>query len=191
VLLIPYGIGALSAVAAKGSNESSWLYVPVAGPWLTMGLREYGSCQRPNTDDSLRCVADIFVVMGLIFDGVIQVTGGTLLLVGYLNTKQELVRDEAALRIRPVQVGSGYGLRAGAWLGVLIRPPTHGHGDAQVQIEQLVHRLLRIEFLTSTTYRPGKTGAFNNTAVASSLATVVRRELRMQCDFNAFSVSHS
>jgi hypothetical protein len=114
VLLIPYGISALSAVAAKGSNESSWLYVPVAGPWLTMGWREYGSCQRPSMDDSLRCVADIFVVMGLILDGIIQVTGGTLLLVGYLNTKQELVRDEAALRIRPVQVGSGYGLGLGS-----------------------------------------------------------------------------
>jgi len=49
-------------------------------------------------------------VTGLIFDGIIQATGATLLLVGYLNPKQELVRDERALRIVPARVGSGYGV---------------------------------------------------------------------------------
>lgn len=110
VLLIPYGISALTALAAKGSNESTWLYAPVAGPFLTIGLREYGTCNKPGASDSLRCLADVFVVTGLIFDGIMQVTGATLLLAGYLNTKTELVRDERALRILPTQVGTGYGM---------------------------------------------------------------------------------
>ena len=82
----------------------------MAGPWLTIGQRQYGSWQRASLDDSLRCVADVFVVIGLVLDGVVQATGATLLLAGYLNTKPELVRDERAVRILPTRIGSGYGL---------------------------------------------------------------------------------
>jgi hypothetical protein len=48
--------------------------------------------------------------MGLIVSGVVQAAGGTLLLVGLLNPKPALVRDDTALRVRPMTVGSGYGL---------------------------------------------------------------------------------
>jgi hypothetical protein len=48
--------------------------------------------------------------MGLIVDGVMQATGGALLLGGYLATKPQLVPNEEALRVRPMRVGSGYGV---------------------------------------------------------------------------------
>jgi hypothetical protein len=107
---IAYGIGVTAAVGADFDNESGWLAAPFVGPWLTLGRRNYHCDKNSDTHDSAGCVADIFVVMGLITDGVLQTGGGTLLLVGYLSTKQELVRDGARLRIHPMRVGSGQGV---------------------------------------------------------------------------------
>jgi hypothetical protein len=112
VLAVPYFFSAVSALSANSQNESGWLYVPVAGPWLTLGRRAY-SCNadanNPTTSQSLACVADVFVVMGLVFDGIVQATGVTLLLVGELATKPGLARDETSLRVTPMRLGSGMG----------------------------------------------------------------------------------
>jgi hypothetical protein len=107
---ISYGIGVTAASSASFKNESGWLAVPLAGPWLTLGRRDYHCDKNSHNYDSADCVGDVFVVMGLIMDGVLQTGGGTLLLVGYLSTKQELVRDDVVLRIRPMRVGSGHGV---------------------------------------------------------------------------------
>jgi hypothetical protein len=109
---VPYAMGLMAAAASEFGNQSVYLAVPYMGPWLTLGRRTSG-CNR-NADgstDGLRCVGDIFTVMGLIIDGIAQATGGTLLLVGVLATKPQLVADDQAVRIAPTQIGSGYGLR--------------------------------------------------------------------------------
>ena len=108
--LVPYSIGAFAAISAKFGNESTWLLAPVIGPWMTMGQRRYYDCPRSGGGDTLGCAADVFVAMGLIVSGVVQAAGATLLLVGVLNTKPGLVRDDTALHVRPMTVGSGYGL---------------------------------------------------------------------------------
>jgi hypothetical protein len=112
VLGVPYFFSAVSALSANSQNESGWLYLPVGGPWITLGRRAY-SCNadasNQTTGQSLGCVADVFVVMGLVFDGIVQATGATLLLVGELATKPGLVRNEAALRVVPMRLGSGVG----------------------------------------------------------------------------------
>ena len=113
LVLVPYAIGAFASIAANFGNESSWLLAPVVGPWITMGQRHYNGCDSSSKSDAsnaLGCTADVFVTMGLIVSGIMQATGGTLLLLGYLNPKPTLVRDDAVLRIRPMNVGSGYGL---------------------------------------------------------------------------------
>jgi hypothetical protein len=111
---IPYGIGLFVAVSADFKNQSGWLAVPIVGPWLLMGKRSYGCHDaHGDTQESVDCVADVFVVMGLLTDGVIQAAGGSLLLAGHLSTKTVLVRDEEqALRVAPMRVGTGYGLGA-------------------------------------------------------------------------------
>jgi hypothetical protein len=79
-----------------------------------MGRRTYGcnlDATNSTTGQSLTCVADIFVVMGLIFDGIVQDAGGALLLAGYVATKPGLVRNYAALRV-PMRIGSGMGVGA-------------------------------------------------------------------------------
>ena len=113
MVLVPYAIGAFAAIAANFGNESTWLLMPVLGPWMTMGQRRYNGCDSSSKSDvsnGLGCTADVFVVMGLIVSGVLQATGGTLLLLGYLNPKPTLVRDDAALKLRPMTIGTGYGL---------------------------------------------------------------------------------
>jgi hypothetical protein len=112
---IPYFFSVVAALSARADNESGWLFVPFAGPWVTMGRRSYGcnpDATNQSTSQSLTCVADVFVVMGLIFDGIVQTTGGALLLAGYVATKPGLVQNDYALRVLPMRVGGGMGIGA-------------------------------------------------------------------------------
>jgi hypothetical protein len=117
VTAIPYGIGVMGAAAANFRNASAWLALPFFGPWMTIGQRSYSCSNGPNqsTSDGLRCVGDVPEVMALIMDGVMQATGGTLILVGSLTTKQELSPGPAApvaWTLAPMTVGSGAGVGA-------------------------------------------------------------------------------
>jgi hypothetical protein len=112
---IPYGIGVAVALGADFENGTEWLTVPFVGPWLTLGQREYPGCRHradSSDRDSLACLAEIFAVMGLVADGVIQAGGGAMLLVGYLATKKKLVRNDLALTITPRRIGTGFGIGA-------------------------------------------------------------------------------
>jgi len=110
---IPYFFSVVTASAASGNNETGWLYVPVVGPWMTLGQRNYGCNSLDNanqsTSQSLACVGDIFAVMGLIADGILQATGATLLAVGVAASRPALVRDDEAVHVTPMRVGTGYG----------------------------------------------------------------------------------
>jgi hypothetical protein len=113
MFLVPYAIGGFAALAADLKNDSGWLLAPVVGPWLTLGKRTYNGCDRSSgtaASDSLGCVGDIFLVMGLVIDGVLQVTGATLFTLGYLVPRETLVRDGVGLHVLPTRVGTGYGL---------------------------------------------------------------------------------
>lgn len=113
VTAIPYGIGLSAAISADFKNQSGWLAVPFAGPWLTLGRRDT-SCEEVadenNNRDDTGCLADVFVGMGLVMDGIMQAVGGTLLLSGYLATKKHVVRDDVSVNVRPMRVGTGNGL---------------------------------------------------------------------------------
>lgn len=112
---IPYGISAITAWAAYGKNESGWLLVPFAGPWVTLGRRAYTcnpDASNQTTSQSLGCVGDIFAVMGLVTDGMMQVAGGALLLAGYVATKPGLVPNDVTFRVLPMSIGTGAGAGA-------------------------------------------------------------------------------
>ena len=113
VTAIPYGVGLVAAAGSEFRNQSGWLAVPYAGPWLTIGRRDYScddSAEESDANEGLKCFGDVFLVMGLVFDGLVQAAGGTMLLIGHTSPKTLLVRDEATLRVRPMHVGSGHGL---------------------------------------------------------------------------------
>jgi hypothetical protein len=107
---IPYAIGLMAAASAQFENQSGWLVVPFLGPWMTIGRRDYACIGKDDADrDSADCAGDA-VIAPLIVDGILQSVGGMFLAIGYLVTKQYVVKDELAFIILPSRVGSGYGL---------------------------------------------------------------------------------
>jgi hypothetical protein len=110
---VTWGLSAMVALSADFKNSSGYLLAPFVGPWLLMGRRDYGHCSRSSTArEDLRCTADVFVVMGLITDGILQAGGGALLLSGYFAQRKILVRSDVALTIRPRVTNTGYELTA-------------------------------------------------------------------------------
>jgi hypothetical protein len=110
---VAYSTGLIGAFSANFANESGWLALPFAGPWITIGRREYGCFGKRRTEegyDAAKCLGDT-VVVPLIFLGMAQAAGGTFLAVGYIATREWAVRDDAAFTVIPAQVGSGYGLQ--------------------------------------------------------------------------------
>lgn len=104
--IVPWAVGAVGAFGADFENHSSWLAVPWAGPWLTLGRRDYPCGE----DREVKCVGETFAIMGIIADGVMQTAGGTLLLIGALVPKTELVRNDLAVRVTPMSVAGGHGI---------------------------------------------------------------------------------
>jgi len=115
VTAVPYAIGLLVAISADFGNHSGWLVVPFVGPWLAMGQRDWACLGKAqDVQDDRDCWKDV-VLAPFILDGVIQTIGGTFLAIGYLATKEWVVRDDLAYLVVPSPIGSGYGLRvAGA-----------------------------------------------------------------------------
>jgi hypothetical protein len=107
---VPYIIG-LSAVSTRSyNNGANWLAIPVLGPWLALGARRSACNRSDNTDGSLACAGDVLATTGLIFDGIIQTAGGTLLVIGLAVPKKVLLRQDVAARITFAPIGSGYGI---------------------------------------------------------------------------------
>lgn len=110
---IGYGIGLLGAAAADFANQSSWMFAPVFGPWLTLGTRDYADCSKRDEDNdgtndyNAECTQDALVVSGLIMDGLMQGAGATLLLAGYLAKQKKLIREDIHVGIAPGRVEFG------------------------------------------------------------------------------------
>lgn len=115
---VPYITGLLVAATTGFPNQSGFLVVPWAGPWLTLAARK-NHCEpetyeeaEASASDPENCVEDAAVGFALWMDGVVQAAGGTLLLVGYLVTRTKLVRDAPAVSFTVTPMGAGYGLSA-------------------------------------------------------------------------------
>lgn len=114
VMGVPYVIGLSAVTSSTSRNGAAWLIVPGIGPWLSLGARR-SACSSPSTnsavDNSFDCLGDALASTGLIFDGIIQTAGATLLIVGIASPKKVLVRDDT-VSVTPAHVGSGYGVLA-------------------------------------------------------------------------------
>jgi hypothetical protein len=115
VTSISYVIGVMAATATDFENSSTYMLIPIAGPWLTLGRRHNSHCSDSSSaSEGLHCVGDAVVIMGLIADGVVQVIGGSLLIAGYAARQTRLVRSDLAWSVFPRRIGSGYGFGAHA-----------------------------------------------------------------------------
>jgi hypothetical protein len=110
LLGIPYLIGLTIASAAHFENQSGWLAVPAAGPWLMLMLHKAPDCggTGPSNTDCSNAL-DTVLRIYLTLDGILQVTGTGLLAFG-LNGRKLLIRDDVAFAVRPMPMGKdGYG----------------------------------------------------------------------------------
>jgi hypothetical protein len=80
-----------AAIGATSTNSSDrWLFLPVAGPFADLvarGTRD--SCT--GSGDVISCSHDSVVLFYLAVDGIVQTTGGVLLLMGFVSPKKEYV----------------------------------------------------------------------------------------------------
>jgi hypothetical protein len=108
----PWMLGLLVASADNYANKSSWLAVPVLGPWITLGARHRSQCTTNSFGDCVNASVDSTTQTFLVFDGLIQGAGATMLIIGLASPKKVLARDVAGIRLEltPTQIGrTGYG----------------------------------------------------------------------------------
>ncbi len=113
---VAYMMGITAASSYSFSNQSGWLALPLAGPFITMWTRENRCLSSSDTSSypSTPCEDDKATVrMLLVLDGMAQVTGVALFAWGMSTTSKRLVRNDVTrLVVAPTRVGSGYGLGA-------------------------------------------------------------------------------
>jgi hypothetical protein len=109
--LVSYGIPLTIALVANFEDETSWLAIPLAGPWLTMYALERPSCNSSSDPGCFDQGVDSILRFYLAADGVVQAAGALMLAFG-LAGRKILVRDGsyASVQFLPARLGpTGYG----------------------------------------------------------------------------------
>jgi hypothetical protein len=99
-----FGIGYITGLVVASSedfgNGTSWLAVPVIGPWAAIGARSF-ECSAATVETTRRCVNRAFDEVELItliaVDGLVQATSVGLIIAGLASRKSELVRSDIKL----------------------------------------------------------------------------------------------
>ena len=110
-LLIAYGTAIAIGGGDNFDNGTSWVTVPVIGPWAAIGARSYHCDNDPLK--AQQCIRGAFnqvqTIAILSADAVVQATGLVLLIAGLASGQDELVRSDlaTAIRVTPRAVGQG------------------------------------------------------------------------------------
>ena len=90
----PYITGLIIAgVGMDFPNKSGFLAVPVAGPWITLALRD--SCDE-SAELDFECADDDLARRALMFDGIVQGLGAAALVTGLTWTRSVWLREDLA-----------------------------------------------------------------------------------------------
>jgi hypothetical protein len=111
---VPYLTGLVIGGVANFENQGGWIAIPVAGPWLTWGLRKR-DCFNTGCDAADNQAANQLVRTMLVLDGAIQGIGLAMTIMGVVFTRTELLRSDLATvqTILPTKIGrEGYGFAA-------------------------------------------------------------------------------
>jgi hypothetical protein len=96
ILGVPYFLS-LSVAASSKYEPDRWLYAPLFGPFIDLGTRKE-DCQtfsNGNIGSTTTCKDDSSERFFLMADGLMQVAGTTMLVLGLVLPQQLLVRDDA------------------------------------------------------------------------------------------------
>jgi hypothetical protein len=111
VFLVSYGIALSAAMIDDFKDQTNWLAVPVAGPWLMMWNRSRPNCNDQTGDGCIEQGLETLLRFYLAFDGIAQAVGVGLFGFGMAG-RDILVRDDAyaSVHLLPAPIGSsGYG----------------------------------------------------------------------------------
>jgi hypothetical protein len=111
MFLVSYGISLSVAFIYDFKDETNWLTIPVAGPWLMMYHRSQPDCDSQSGNGCVEQGLEAILRFYLGADGVVQAAGAAMFLFGIAGRKI-LVRDDvyANVHLMPTRVGaSGYG----------------------------------------------------------------------------------
>lgn len=123
VTFAPYLAGLIAAASSGFSEGTSWLALPVAGPFIAMGGRNV-DCNVANlaytgtgSDESLndreaKCrkevVHELQTVALLTLDGLLQTTGAILTIAGLFSPTESLLRNDVYPLNAKLDFGAGY-----------------------------------------------------------------------------------
>jgi hypothetical protein len=109
-----YAFGVLGALDNDFEDNTGFLLIPVAGPWLTLAAGPDPSEPCPEQEGEVCPTGDIsFRVPALVLDGILQALGTTFLVTGLTTTRLYLQRADVAVSVVPTSfAGRGYGLGA-------------------------------------------------------------------------------
>lgn len=108
-----YAVGFAVAASNSFGNGTSWLAVPLVGPWAAIGARGNpceisGVHQVPTQECVNAALNEASHISLLLLDGLVQLVGASLFVVGMAAKKKELVRkDVAGWSLVPVRHGTG------------------------------------------------------------------------------------
>jgi len=111
VFMVSYGIALSVAMIDDFHDQTHWLAVPVAGPWLMMWGRSRPNCDTQSGNGCIEQSLETVLRFYLAIDGIAQAVGVGLFSFGMAG-RDILVRDDsyAHVNILPTPIGSsGYG----------------------------------------------------------------------------------
>ena len=112
---VPWVLGVTAAVGNDFRDNTGLLLIPVIGPWalLATDTARDGSCSNTSTTTEV-CTASKAGIRGvLVFDGLVQLAGGTMFAAGMFFPRLRLVRRDVTVSFVPTTLGRGsYGLGA-------------------------------------------------------------------------------
>ena len=107
-----FGVGYLAPLsivaAAEFPNESIWMAVPVAGPFITMARMDWNEwCSEEQPECTGKGFANAFAGIGLVLTGLMQAGGATLLIVGAATPNERVVPVYAVTPMPMGEDGAG------------------------------------------------------------------------------------
>jgi hypothetical protein len=105
-----YVIDLIAVLIANFGNQTPWLAIPLAGPWITMAKRDWESCDEPDAPQEFcfRDEARGFMAFFLVLSGIGQAAGAVTFIAGFAAGHTEAV----PVAIVPMSVPGGGGLSA-------------------------------------------------------------------------------
>jgi hypothetical protein len=103
----PYLLGLIVGAFDGFDNQKGWLFLPIAGPFITSSRRH-----RCSDSSLVTCVHDSGTSTVLAIDGIVQGAGALTMLIAVAVQEKVLVRNDMGFIVAPSAVAGGAGITA-------------------------------------------------------------------------------